>query len=110
MRLHSSLVTSRRSLCAHLNHRNEHLNLNFKFLSVFSVHPTIAENPGKLSEAVQMSLVLLARSTKMLHLQRDASPKDDKRFNLLLAMSGRRMSNNLLRAVLAGDGAKMPGV
>jgi hypothetical protein len=69
-----------------------------------------AENVEKFSKTVQMSFELLARPTKMLHLQRDASPRDDKRFNLLLAMSEEKMSNNLLRTVLDGDGTKMPGV
>jgi hypothetical protein len=39
MSLQSSLVTSRRSLYAHLNHRNEHLNLKFKFRFVFHLRP-----------------------------------------------------------------------
>lgn len=49
-----------------------------------------------------MSSMFFMRSTKMLHLQRDSRPKDDKRFNLLLAVSKEKMSNNLLSTVLEG--------
>lgn len=91
----------------------KYCHLKFKFPSLPSSLPTFdyrcrfTENFTKLSKTLQMSSMLLVRPTKMLHLQWGSSPKDDKRFNLLLAMSKKKMSNNLLRAVLVRDGTEM---
>lgn len=59
---------------------------------------------------MQMSSVVFVRSTEMLHLQRVARPADDKRFNLLFAMSSKWMQNNLLRAMLDWNEEKMLGL
>lgn len=79
------------------------------FFASFPVFATLGDSRN-FPETLQMSPVFLHGSTEVLHLQWDSSPKDDKRFNLLLAMSKGSMSNNLLRVLLAGDGAKMLGV
>lgn len=66
-----------------------------------------SETFSEFTTTLQVSPILFIRSTKMLHLQWDSSPKDDKRFNLLLAMSEEKMSNNLLWTLLVGDGEKL---
>lgn len=85
----------------------KYCHLKFKFPSLSLSHAIHPETFTRRSKTLQSSPILSIRSTEMLHLQWDSSPKDDKRFNLLLAMSEAKMSNNLLWTLLVRDGTEL---